>query len=106
MTMKTIVTVVVLALAACNASEGQRCNPLEYSNSGTAGNCGGGLQCIYPTAPNCGVAYCCAVDEQGNITDKNPNCQADPSLDSVCMLDLSSPPTVDMTTTVDMSSAD
>jgi hypothetical protein len=92
MTMKITVAVLALAFVACNASEGQRCNPLEYSNSGTAGNCAAGFSCIYPTAPNCGVAYCCAVDEAGKITDTNPNCQADPSLDSVCMLDLSSAP--------------
>jgi hypothetical protein len=93
--MKMIMTVVALALAlaACNASEGQRCNPLEYSNSGTAGDCGGGLECVYPTAPNCGVAYCCAVDATGRITDPNPRCQRDTSLADVCMIDLSSAPT-------------
>ena len=76
-------------LAACDAEEGERCNPLQYSDNGVQGNCVSGLQCIYPTAPSCGVAYCCKVDAQGNVTDTNPNCQPDPSLDSVCMLDMS-----------------
>ena len=106
-----IVFCAALLLGACNRGEGQRCNPLEYSNSGIAGDCGGGLACIYPTAPNCGVAYCCKLDSNGNIDDPNPNCQPDPSLDSVCMLDLSSAPldmtlNDDMTPKVDMSSAD
>ncbi len=79
---------VLVFLAACDAEEGERCNPLAYSETGSA-NCKSGFQCVYPTAPNCGVAYCCAVDSQGNITDKNPNCQPDPTLASVCMLDMS-----------------
>jgi hypothetical protein len=28
------------------------------------------------------------VDSNGNITDRDPNCQPDPTLASVCMLDL------------------
>ncbi len=46
-------------LAACSAADGERCNPLQYSNDNAQGNCGAGLTCVYPTAPNCGVAYCC-----------------------------------------------
>jgi hypothetical protein len=79
-------------LAACSADEGERCNPLQFSDNGSQGNCSSGLACVYPTAPNCGVAYCCTVDSNGNITDKNPNCQPDPSLDSVCMIDLGGTP--------------
>ena len=26
------------------------------------GDCDDGYACVYPTAPNCGVAYCCTVD--------------------------------------------
>jgi hypothetical protein len=79
-------------VAACSQDEGTRCNPLEYSDNSIQGNCAGGFACVYPTAPNCGVAYCCAVDSKGNIIDKNPNCQPDPSLASVCMIDLGTTP--------------
>ncbi len=72
----------------CDAGDGQRCNPLAYSTSGTAGNCGSGRSCVYPTAPNCGVAYCCTTDVDGLVIDKSPSCQPDPALASVCMLDL------------------
>jgi hypothetical protein len=106
MNLKAFAVLAMLALGACNQGDGQRCNPLEYSNSGTAGDCAAGLSCVYPTAPNCGVAYCCTVDSTGNITDPRATCQPDPTLDSVCMLDLSSTPTVDMTMKIDMSSAD
>ena len=85
-------SIVFFMLAGCTQGEGERCNPLEYSNSGTAGNCGSGLSCVYPTAPNCGVAYCCAVDSNSNITDKNANCQPDPTLAMQCGLDLSTEP--------------
>jgi hypothetical protein len=77
---------VIVLLAGCDAEDGERCNPLQYNESGS-GNCASGLTCIYPTASNCGVAYCCTVDSKGNITDKNPNCQPDPTLQSVCMID-------------------
>jgi hypothetical protein len=86
--LKSFVLVVPLLFGACSDHEGQRCNPLAYSNSGVRGNCAGQLDCVYPTAPSCGVAYCCAVDESGNIVDDSPSCQPDPSLASVCMLDL------------------
>jgi hypothetical protein len=95
-----------LLLAACNQGDGQRCNPLEYSNSGTAGDCGGGLACVYPTAPNCGVAYCCTVDSKGNITDTHANCQPEPSLDSVCMLDLATTQDLASAPIIDMSMGD
>ena len=80
---------VLILLASCAQDEGTRCNPLQYSDNGMQGNCKDGLACVYPTAPNCGVAYCCKIDSSGNIADTNPMCQPDPSLDSVCMLDLS-----------------
>jgi hypothetical protein len=90
MLMRRLALVLVLfAFAACEQEEGTRCNPLEYSPNGIQGNCEEGLACVYPTAPTCGVAYCCKVDSNGNILSTNPNCQPDPSLDSVCMLDLS-----------------
>jgi hypothetical protein len=38
--------------AACKPSEGDRCNPLLFSDE-----CGSGLACTYPAG--CGVAYCC-----------------------------------------------
>jgi hypothetical protein len=93
MSMRRIAFVLALvALAGCEQEAGSRCNPLEYSPNGIQGNCEEGLACVYPTAPNCGVAYCCKLDSNGNIVDTSPNCQPDPSLDSVCMLDLSPAP--------------
>jgi hypothetical protein len=86
--MRTLgMVVALLFIAGCDAEHGERCNPLQFSESGTQGNCVSGFACVYPTAPACGVAYCCVVDANGNITDSDPNCQPDPSLDSVCMLD-------------------
>jgi hypothetical protein len=83
--------IILLLLIACNTpEEGERCNPLAFSDNGIQGDCDTGLACIYPTAPNCGVAYCCKLDSSHNIVDKNPNCRPDPSLTAVCMLDLGS----------------
>jgi hypothetical protein len=82
-----------LLLAACSPGEGDRCNPLEFADIPNQGNCASGLSCVYPSAPNCGVAYCCKVDSMGRITDSNPNCQPDPTLAPVCMLDLGVTPT-------------
>jgi hypothetical protein len=79
----------VMLLFACHADEGERCNPSQYSDNGVQGDCADGLACVYPTAANCGVAYCCMIDPNGNITDKRPSCQPDPSLAAGCMLDLS-----------------
>jgi hypothetical protein len=54
------------------------------------------MACVYPTgyapppampAP-CGIAYCCALDNAGNIIDKNPNCQPDPVAAAVCFPDM------------------
>ena len=78
----------LLAITGCGTNGvGERCNPLRATS-----DCNSGLSCVYPTAPNCGVSYCCAVDANGNITDDNPSCQPDPSLASACMLDLSMSP--------------
>lgn len=79
---------VLFLFAACDAGHGERCNPLQYNETGS-GNCVSGLTCVFPTAPNCGVSYCCATDSNGNITDTHPNCQPDPTLAPACMLDLS-----------------
>jgi hypothetical protein len=79
-------------LGGCDPGDGQRCNPLQFSDTANQGNCSNGELCLYPTAPNCGVAYCCKVDDKGNITDTNPNCQPDPASAAACMLDLSPEP--------------
>lgn len=92
--MRSSILVLALfaSLAACDKGEGERCNPLQYSDDGISGNCSQGLACVYPTAPNCGVAYCCALDTKGNVIDKNPNCQPDPDAIAACMLDFSVAP--------------
>src|SRR5262249_3821178 len=78
------IMLVLLAVAGCRTyGEGQRCNPVEYSSNGIQGDCDDGLACVYPTAPSCGVAYCCKLDSKGNVTDKHANCQPDPSLTDV-----------------------
>jgi hypothetical protein len=84
--MMRLLSIALFAFAACDkaADNDQRCNPSQFSNQ-----CHGGYSCLYPTAPSCGVAYCCKVDDSGNNIDANANCQPDPSLASVCGLDLS-----------------
>jgi|GEM_PF-3156264 len=79
-----LVAPVLAGLAACQPGHGERCNPLYFDN-----DCSAGFTCVYPTAAVCGVAYCCAVDKDDNVTDKDPNCQPDPTLS--CAPDLSSP---------------
>jgi hypothetical protein len=81
-----------MVLACASPQQGERCNPLAFSDNNIQGDCDTGLACLYPTAPNCGVAYCCKVDANGTVVDKSPNCQFDPSLVGVCMLDLASAP--------------
>jgi hypothetical protein len=79
----------LLLVAGCQTPEaGERCNPLQFSNNGVQGDCDNGLACVYPTAPSCGVAFCCAVDAKGNIVDKHTHCRPVPSLIATCMLDL------------------
>jgi hypothetical protein len=88
--MRGIVLGLALALVAgCQQDTGERCNPLQYSDTANQGSCSAGLSCVYPTANNCGVAYCCKVDSSGNIIDSSPTCQPDPSLASACGFDLS-----------------
>jgi hypothetical protein len=87
--MRGIVLGLALGLVAgCRQDEGERCNPAQYSDTANQGNCSAGLSCVYPTANNCGIAYCCKVDSSGKIIDSSPTCQPDPSLPSVCALDL------------------
>lgn len=79
--------ILVIALVGCPEGQtGERCNPLEYSDSGKQGNCRSGLACVYPTAPSCGVSYCCETDAEGRITDTHPNCQPDRTAAEQCML--------------------
>jgi hypothetical protein len=83
--MKRIFWIGALLAAGCGTNgRGERCNPLRATS-----DCDSGLTCVYPTGTNCGVSYCCAVDAQGNITDKDPNCQPDPASAAVCGFDLS-----------------
>ena len=83
--MKRLFSMAVwVVLAGCGTQgEGQRCNPLRATS-----DCDTGFSCVYPTAPNCGVSYCCAVDADGNITDQNPNCRPDPTSAAQCGVDL------------------
>jgi hypothetical protein len=63
----------LLSIANCRTAEGDRCNPLRFSDE-----CGPERKCSYP--PNCAVAYCCPAEDR--ITpDTHPNCQACPPLD-------------------------
>jgi hypothetical protein len=48
-----------LGIGACTQGEGERCNPLRVTS-----DCDPGLACVYPTAPMCGVSFCCTVDRQ------------------------------------------
>jgi hypothetical protein len=82
----TAMSWMLLLLGACTATqgEGERCNPLRATS-----DCADGLSCVYPTGPMCGVSYCCAIDEHGNIVDRDPNCQPDPASAMECGLDLS-----------------
>jgi hypothetical protein len=84
--------VFALALFACHDRSGDRCNPLQFSS-----DCDTGLTCLYPVTPTCnptqpgtnccGVSFCCTVNAAGVITDKNPNCQPDPTAASACGID-------------------
>ncbi len=66
-------SVVLLAAAACTPVEGDRCNPLRFTDE-----CGSGLQCAYPKY--CGVAYCCPPPDK-LTPQSSPNCQACPPPD-------------------------
>jgi len=67
---------VVLTAGGCRPSEGERCNPLLFSDECSDGD--SNLRCTYPT--NCGVAYCCPVPDKVTAT-SSPNCQACPAPD-------------------------
>lgn len=78
---------ILLWLAGCTNGDGERCNPLRATT-----DCDPGLSCVYPTAPMCGVSFCCKVDGNGNIVDRNANCQPDPTAAAQCMLDFATMP--------------
>jgi hypothetical protein len=59
----------LLGLAACTPSEGDRCNPLLFSDE-----CPSPMHCTVPA--NCAAAFCCP-DKVG--PKDSPNCQACPS---------------------------
>ena len=70
MTRIFAVSAIVLLLGACQPKEGERCNPLLFTDE-----CEAGFACTYP--PNCGVAYCCPTTG----TSRHPNCQPCPAAD-------------------------
>ena len=70
MTRIFAVSAIVLLLGACQPKEGERCNPLLFTDE-----CETGSACTYP--PNCGVAYCCPKTG----TSSHPNCQPCPAAD-------------------------
>jgi hypothetical protein len=62
----------LLLASGCAPGEGDRCNPLLFSDE-----CGGGLQCTVPQ--NCAVAYCCPTNSEPVTV---ANCQACPVPDA------------------------
>jgi hypothetical protein len=62
--------IVVVSFAACHPGEGERCNPMLFSDE-----CNSGFACTYPA--NCPVAFCCPTSG----TSSNANCQACPGAD-------------------------
>ena len=95
--MKRLLAIGLLLFVGCTNEEGERCNPNRATN-----DCKDGLTCVFPSTPSCnasepgsnccGVSFCCAVDNAGNIIDTNPRCQPDPDSVMACMLDLSPAP--------------
>ena len=63
----------LFAWAGCTPGEGERCNPLRFTDE-----CSDGTQCIYPK--NCGVAYCCPPTDK-LTPQSSPSCQACPAAD-------------------------
>jgi hypothetical protein len=61
---------VVLALAGCHPGEGERCNPMLFTDE-----CEEGFACTYPQG--CAVAFCCPTSG----TSSNANCQTCPTDD-------------------------
>jgi hypothetical protein len=66
----------VATAAGCHPDEGERCNPLLFSDECSAAD--PRLSCVYP--PNCGVAYCCPAPSKFSAT-SSPNCLACPAPD-------------------------
>lgn len=65
------VAALLLTYLGCTPIEGDRCNPLLFTDE-----CGSGTQCSYPK--NCAVAYCCP----SQVTAKTSStCQACPPPD-------------------------
>jgi hypothetical protein len=62
---------VLFGAAGCHPGEGERCNPLQFSN-----DCDTGFACVYQD--NCSVAYCCPTTRAST----NPNCQVCPAPDA------------------------
>lgn len=60
-------SLVLVALACNQGSEGDRCNPVTAANGHD--ECGSGLKCTQP--PQCPENYCCPT----NGTSSNPFCQ-------------------------------
>ena len=58
----------LLTVSGCTTGEGERCNPLRFTDE-----CGAGSSCTYPI--NCAIPYCCPpADKVGPQT--SANCQA------------------------------
>ncbi len=55
--LRMIIGGILLLLSACNAGEGERCNPQQFQVSD---QCTEGLNCTYPT--NCGLVACMQVN--------------------------------------------
>ncbi len=63
----------LLAEIGCTPGEGDRCNPLRFSDE-----CAQGTSCLYPK--NCSVAYCCPPPAK--VTSQTTSvCQACPPPD-------------------------
>lgn len=62
--------VVLFAVAGCHPNEGERCNPMLFSDE-----CKSGFACTVPQ--RCAVAYCCPTIG----TSSSANCQACPDSD-------------------------
>ncbi len=62
---------VVLMLGACHPDEGERCNPMLFTDE-----CARGLACTVPAG--CAVAFCCPTSRAST----NFNCQPCPSMDA------------------------
>jgi hypothetical protein len=75
-------------LTACKPGDGERCNPSAFTDECQPND--RHLACVLPTGPNCGVAFCCAVDATGKIVDENSNCKPDPASAASCGIDLGS----------------